>query len=169
MKRNRRRNDDWRWDPFRELTALQERVDRLFHDAFGAFGFGGDSGQISTGYTFAPPVDIYEDDNSLKFRLEIPGVQEKEVEITLDGDVLTVRGERKPAGKQENYLRVERPYGRFHRSFTLPSSVDPNSLTANYVNGVLEIEMAKRAEAKPKQITVNVGQKALPAGAEKAA
>lgn len=169
MKWNRRRNDDWRWDPFRELTALQERVDQLFRDAFGTFGFGGDTGQISTGYTFTPPVDVSEGDNSLKFRLEIPGVQEKEVEITLDGDVLTVRGERKPAGKQENYIRVERPYGRFYRSFTLPSSVDPNSLTANYVNGVLEIEMAKRAEAKPKQIRVNVGQKVLAAGAEKAA
>lgn len=127
----------------------------------------------NAGNGFIPAADVYEDDNSLKMRLEIPGIQADDINITLDSDVLTVRGERKLAEgeKEDNYLRIERPYGPFFRSFTLPNSVDPGTLHANYESGVLELTMSKRAKAKPKQIKVNVAQKALGAGAtaEKAA
>ena len=171
MKRNRHRSDFQTWDPFRELTTLQERMNQIFRNAFG--NWSDTDWSLSSARGFTPAADVYEDDNSLKVRLEIPGVQADDINITLDSGVLTVRGERKLAEgeKEDNYLRVERPYGPFFRAFTLPNSVDPDTLHANYENGVLELTMSKRAEAKPKQIKVNVTQKALGAGAtaEKAA
>jgi HSP20 family protein len=170
MKRNRR-NKVSRWDPFRELDLLQEQMSQLFRNAFGDFS--GNRFGLITGNGFAPAADVYEDENNLKLRFEIPGVRPDDINVTLDGGVLTVKGERKLAegDKEGNYLRVERAHGPFYRSFTLPNSVDPNTLTANYNNGVLELTIGKRAEAKPKQIKINAGQKALGsnAAAEKAA
>lgn len=162
MKRNRSHET---WDPFRELTSLQERMNQLFQNAFG--GWSGSDFSLAAGNGFTPAADVYEDDNSLKLRLEVPGVQPEDINITFDQGVLTVKGERKlpETEKQDNYLRVERPYGPFVRSFTLPAYADPDTLSANYANGVLELTIGKRAEAKPKQIKVNVTQKALAAGA----
>jgi HSP20 family protein len=170
MKRNRQ-NEVSRWEPFRELASLQNGVNRLFQSIFREWAR--TNWGLTSGNGFTPAADVYEDDNGLKFRVEIPGVQANDINITLDSGVLTIKGERKLAEteKEDNYLRVERPYGQFFRSFTLPNTVDPNTLTANYVNGVLELTIGKRAEAKPKQIKVNVTHKALGAGAaaEKAA
>lgn len=142
-----------RWDPFREMSTLQERMNRLFTDQLGAITHD----EALTG-NFVPPVDVYEDENSIQVRLEVPGIDEKDIDIRLENNVLTVRGERKfeKEEKEENFHRIERRYGSFTRSFTLPATVNPEDVKADYEKGVLRIRLAKRAEAKPKQIKVNV-------------
>jgi HSP20 family protein len=109
--------------------------------------------------SFAPPVDIYEDEHTITLKLEVPGIDEKDIDVQIENNTLTVHGERKikKEEKEENYRRVERQYGSFTRSFTLPSSVDLGQVSARYDQGVLNISLAKKAEAKPKQIKVNVG------------
>ena len=109
---------------------------------------------------FAPPVDIYEDEHTITLKLEVPGIEENDIDVRIDNNTLTVHGERKmeKEEKEENFRRVERQYGSFTRSFTLPSSVDPGQASAHYDKGVLKITLAKKAEAKPKQIKVNVGK-----------
>lgn len=159
-----------RWDPFAELNSLQRQMDRLFRDTFNfndTFQFGGSS----NGGAFVPSADVYETPESIQLRLEIPGVDEKDLNISVENGVLTIRGERKleQGEKEQNFLRMERPHGAFSRSFTLPQTVDTDHIRANYVNGVLMIELAKRAEAKPKQIPISTGQKALGAGMKAAA
>jgi HSP20 family protein len=143
-----------RWDPFRELTALQYRMNRLFEEQYG----GGREESLTAG-AFAPPVDIYEDEHSIQLKLEVPGIDEKDLDIRVENNVLTVSGERKfeKEEKEENFRRVERRYGSFSRSFTLPNTVNTDDIHADYNNGVLNVRLAKRAEAKPKQIKVNVG------------
>ena len=146
-----------RRQPFQEFTSLQKQLNRLF-DAF--------SGETSlmpfednlSGSEFGPPVDIYEDDQKLTFKVEVPGIDEKDIKVETENNLLTVHGERRLEKdiKEENLRRMERHYGAFSRSFTLPSTVDPQNIEANYAHGVLEIQMPKRAEAKPKQIKVNV-------------
>jgi len=109
--------------------------------------------------SFAPPVDTYEDEHTITLKIEVPGIDEKDIDVRIENDTLTVHGERKfeKEEKEENFRRVERQYGSFTRSFTLPSSVDPGQVSAHYDKGVLKISLAKKAEAKPKQIKVNVG------------
>jgi len=157
-----------RWDPFREFTTLQERMNRLFHNSYGE----GREESLTTS-NFAPAVDVYEDEHSVTLKIEVPGVDEKDIDIQVENNILTVHGERKfeKEEKEENYHRIERQYGSFTRSFTLPSTVDADKVTANYEKGVLKITLAKKAEAKPKQIKVNVGgEKTLEAkGPSKAA
>ena len=113
--------------------------------------------------SFVPPVDVYEDENTIQVRLEVPGIDEKDIDIRMENNVLTVRGERKfeKDEKEENFHRVERRYGSFTRSFTLPSTVNSDDVQADYDKGVLTIRLAKRAEAKPKQIKVNLNSKTL--------
>lgn len=155
-----------RFEPFRDLLNLQGQVNRLFQD----FGRGSDE-LITTG-TFVPPIDIYEDEHSISLRLEVPSMQEKDIDIRLENNTLTVRGERnfEKEEKEENFHRIERRYGTFSRSFTLPNTVDSEKVEANCENGVLKIKLAKRAEAKPKQVKINVGgQKTIEAGKGKAA
>jgi HSP20 family protein len=141
-----------RWDPFREFTTLQDRMNRLFHDC-------GVREEALTTTGFAPKADVYEDEHNITLKIEVPGVDEKDIDVRIENNTLTVHGERKfeKEEKEENYLRVERSYGSFTRSFTLPNSVDSANVTADYDKGVLKIKLAKRAEAKPKQIKVNVG------------
>ncbi|MGA7314479.1 MAG: Hsp20/alpha crystallin family protein, partial [Silvibacterium sp.] len=109
--------------------------------------------------TLAPPVDIYEDEHNIILKIEVPGIDEKEIDVSIQNNTLTVRGERKieKDEKEENFHRVERHYGSFTRSFTLPSSVDPGQVNARCDKGVLKISLAKKAEAKPTQIKVNIG------------
>jgi HSP20 family protein len=156
-----------RWDPFREFSTLQDRMNRLFRDSFG------DREEALTTSSFAPAVDVYEDEHNITLKIEVPGIDEKDIDVRIENNTLTVHGERKfeKEEKEENYRRVERQYGSFTRSFTLPNTVDTDSVTANYDKGVLKIKLAKKAEAKPKQIKVSVGsEKALEAkGAGKAA
>ena len=145
-----------RWDPFRELATLQNRVNSIFQD----YGRGQD--ELTTTTSFVPAVDVYEDEHKVTLKLEIPGVSQEDVDIRLENNTLTVRGERKfekeeKEEKEENFHRIERRYGSFARSFTLPSTLDSENVQANFENGVLKIELAKRAEAKPKQIKVNIG------------
>ena len=157
-----------RWDPFRELTSLHEQMNRLFRE-----GYGPTQEESLTAGSFIPAVDVYEDDHAITLKMEVPGIDQKDIDIRLENNVLTVRGERKfeKDEKEENFQRVERRYGSFSRSFTLPSTVDTDNVNAEYDNGVLNIRLDKRAEAKPKQIKVNIGagQKTIEAGKGKAA
>ena len=143
-----------RWDPFREFSTLQDRMNRLFHDSFGD----GREEALST-TAFAPAVDVYEDEQHVTLKIEVPGIDEKDIDVRIENNTLTVHGERKfeKDEKEENYRRVERQYGSFTRTFTLPNTVETENVSANYDKGVLKIKLAKKAEAKPKQIKVNIG------------
>ena len=142
-----------RWDPFRDLVQLQDRVNRLFQES----ATGREEGFNTP--SFVPPVDIYEDEHNIVLKVEVPGVEQKDLDIRIENNTITIRGERKieKETKEENYHRVERRYGSFQRSFGLPNTVNPEQVTADYENGILKVTLAKRAEAKPKQIKVNVG------------
>ncbi len=144
-----------RWDPFREFSTLQDRMNRLFQQ-----NYGDGRDEALTTSTFAPPVDVYEDEHTVTLKIEVPGIDEKDLDIRVENNTLTVHGERKleKEEKEENYRRVERQYGSFTRSFTLPTTVDAEQVKADYDKGVLKISLPKKAEAKPKQIKVNVGQ-----------
>ena len=147
-----------RWEPFRELPGLHEhlnRMNRLFRESNSPEG----PEEALTTAGFAPLVDIYEDEHNITLKIEVPGIDEKDIDVRIENNTLTVHGERKieKEEKEENFRRVERHYGSFTRSFTLPSAVDPGQVSANYDRGVLNITLPKRAEAKPKQIKVNVG------------
>jgi len=139
-----------RFDPFRDLARLQEEMSRAFGDER-LFRPG-----ESVGWT--PACDIYEDDEALTLRFELAGVEPKDVDIRFENGVLTVRGERKldREDKRDNYHRVERQYGTFTRSFTLPASVDGEKVRAEAKNGVLQVMLPKKAEAKPRSIQVKV-------------
>ncbi|HXY52539.1 MAG TPA: Hsp20/alpha crystallin family protein [Terriglobales bacterium] len=143
-----------RWDPFREFSTLQERMNRLFRESFAEAG---QEALMST--TFAPPVDVYEDEHNVTLKIEVPGIEEKDIDVRIENNTLTVHGERKfeKEEKEENFRRVERQYGSFTRTFTLPNTVDVDKVSASYDKGVLKIALPKKAEAKPKQIKVNVG------------
>jgi HSP20 family protein len=143
-----------RFEPFRDLTTLQERMNRLFSESYRTQQ--GSEDDWALGGTWAPAVDIYEQDHNIVIKAELPGVDPKDVDIRLDNNVLTLKGERKLDSevKKENYHRVERAYGVFTRSFTLPNTVDANSIKAEFKDGVLRITLPKREEAKPKQIQI---------------
>src|SRR6478672_7735636 len=149
-----------RWEPLRDLATLQNRLNRFARESYSPEG--PEEALTTTG--FAPPVDIYEDEHDITMKLEIPGIDEKDIAVHIENNTLTVHGERnfEKDEKEENFRRVERQYGSFTRSFTLPSSVDPGHVSADYEKGVLKIKLAKKAEAKPKRIKVQVGgQKTL--------
>ncbi len=141
-----------RWDPFREVVALQNRMNSLFRDM-------NDGGEAPlTTASFVPAVDVYEDDKKVMLKLEVPGVEEKDLDVSVENNTLTVKGERKfeKEEKEENFHRIERRYGSFFRAFTLPSTVDTEHVQASYNAGVLKLELTKRPEAQPKQIKINV-------------
>src|SRR5262252_5223151 len=144
-----------RWDPFREFVTLQDRMNRLFRESHGPEG----RDEALATSTFSPAVDVYEDEHNVTLKIEVPGIDEKDIDVRIENNTLTVHGERKfeKEEKEENYRRVERQYGSFTRTFTLPQTVDQESVQANYDKGVLKIHLAKKAEAKPKQIKVKVG------------
>jgi HSP20 family protein len=149
-----------RWDPLRDLAAMQNRINRFVRQSYSPEG----PEEALTTTSFAPPVDIYEDEHTITVKMEVPGIDEKDIDVRIESNTLTVHGERKieKEEKEENFRRVERQYGSFTRSFTLPSSVDTGQVSANYDKGLLKISFAKKAEVKPKQIKVNVGsEKAL--------
>jgi HSP20 family protein len=147
-----------RWEPFRDLLSLQERMNRLFDESFRGASRTGASDDWALGGSWAPAVDIYEQDGNIVMKAELPGVDPKDVDVRLENNTLTLRGERKldKEVKQENYHRVERSYGSFSRSFTLPSVVDQGNIKADYRDGVLKLVLPKREEAKPRQIQINV-------------
>lgn len=147
-----------RWDPFRDLVTLRERMNRLFEDAVST-ARSEEKDMISS--TWAPAVDIYEDEDQLVLTAEIPGISEKDVEIKVEDNTLSIHGERKleKETKEENYHRIERSYGSFYRSFTIPRNVDQEKIKAEHDNGVLKITMPKKPESKPKTVKVLTPQK----------
>ena len=147
-----------RWEPLREFSAMQDRINRMNRLFLESYRPEVPEEALTT-TSYAPPVDIYEDEHNIILKIEVPGIDEKDIDVRVDNHTLTIQGERKieKEEKEENFRRVERQYGSFTRSFTLPSSVDPGQVSADYSKGVLKITLAKKAEAKPKQIKVNVG------------
>jgi HSP20 family protein len=144
-----------RWEPFRGLNTLQEQVNRLFEDGFAR----NRSGQAELA-SWAPAVDIFETENELVVKADLPDVQEKDIDVRVENNMLTIRGERKFSHEvhEDNYLRVERAYGSFSRSFSLPNTVNTEGIRADYRNGVLTVSMPKREETKPKQIKIGVSE-----------
>jgi HSP20 family protein len=139
-------------NPLNDFRTLQSR---FFEPFFGRFNFLDDS---MTSGTWAPPVDVAEENGKIMVKVEVPGMEEKDLKINFEDGLLTVSGERQFERKDDrNYHRIERSYGSFVRQFSLPRSVDANAITASYRNGVLEIEIPKKEEAKPRQIEINVG------------
>jgi HSP20 family protein len=144
-----------RWETYRDVLALQNRMNSLFQD-FSRSNSG--ENELVTAAGFVPPVDIYEDEHKLVLKLEIPGVRQQDLDVRMENNTLTVKGERsfQSEGKEENFHRVERRYGSFYRAFTVPNTIDANNIKAEYDAGVLRLELEKRPESKPKQIKVNV-------------
>ncbi len=144
-----------RWDQSRGSTSLQDQFIRLFEDNF----IRDRSGHADLA-TWAPPVDIYETENELVVKADLPDLQDKDIDVRVENNTLTIRGERKfeKDVNPDNYLRVERAYGSFTRSFSLPNTVSSESIRAEYRNGVLTLHMAKREESKRKQIKISVSR-----------
>ena len=145
-----------RWsDPYREFSHLQDRINRVFGEAYGRRD---DEGLLTSG-TWVPPVDIYQNgDQELVLKAELPDMTREDIDITVDNGTLTIRGEKKFSSevKEEAFHRIERRYGTFSRSFSLPSSVDATKIAAEHKNGVLTVRLPPREEAKPRQIKVDV-------------
>jgi len=139
-----------RWYPIREVATLQNRVNSLFQD------FAGESEPVTTA-SFAPAVDVFENAEKVVLKLDIPGIKEQDLDIRVENQALTVRGERKfeAEEKEENFHRIERRYGSFYRSFSLPTSVDTENVQASYEAGVLKLELKKKASAQPRQIKLS--------------
>lgn len=144
-----------RWEPVRDLLTLQERMNRMLDSSYR-----GTDEDWALGGSWAPAVDIYEKDGNIVLKAELPGVDPKDVDVRVENNLLTLRGERKfdTEVKRDNYHRVERSYGSFSRSFTLPNVVDTQNIKAEYRDGVLHMTLPKREEAKPRQIQINVGK-----------
>jgi HSP20 family protein len=150
-----------RWEPFRDLASLQERMNRLFDESVRTrSGAAGQDDDWALGGSWAPPVDIYEKDGNIVLKAELPGIEPKSVDIRIENNTLTLRGERnlEQDVKREHYHRVERAYGQFTRSFTLPNTVDTEKIKAEYKDGVLSVRLPKHEEAKPKQIQVDIAR-----------
>jgi HSP20 family protein len=149
-----------RWEPFRGSSA-DSQLNRLFTDFFGR------TSQDQNLTTWAPAVDIYEGEHELVVKADLPDIKPEELDVRVENNILTIRGERKFEKKvdEKNYLRVERAYGSFARSFSLANTVNTEAIKADYKDGVLTLSIPKREEAKPKQIKVNVGAQAAAAAA----
>ena len=145
-----------RWDPFREMASLQERMNRLFSDFRIRAPLGEE--EITQG-SWVPPVDIYETVESIVLEAELPGITKEDIVVEVKDGTLTLKGDRKfvKEVKEENYHRVERSYGAFQRAFTLPGTVQHDRVKAKFKDGILEITLPKVEQAKPKQIKVDVG------------
>src|SRR5271156_921389 len=141
-----------RLEPFRGISTLQDQFNRLFNESFRNH-----SGKSAL-TTWAPAVDFYETANELVVKADLPDVNEKDIDVRVENNLLTIRGERKfeKSVSEENYLRVERTYGAFSRSFSLPNTVNSESIRAEYKNGILTVTLPKREESKPRQVKVNV-------------
>lgn len=147
-----------RWtDPFREFVHLQERINRVFPDTYGRRAISDDG--LLTSDTWVPPVDIYQNgDQEVVLKAELPDMTREDIDITVDNGTLTIKGEKKFATdlREDRFHRIERRYGTFSRSFSLPQTVDTGKVAAEYRNGVLTIRLPLREEAKPRQVKVDV-------------
>jgi len=152
-----------KWDPFRDIMVLRDRMNRLFEDLVSSPKF--EESDIMQS-TWSPAVDIYETDKELVLTLSLPGVDEKDVEIKVEDNSLSLRGERKfeKETKEENYHRIERAYGSFYRSFSLPNYIDQEKISAEYENGLLKVHMPKKAEVAPRKVKILKPQTAEKSG-----
>ena len=152
-----------RFEPFRGVSTLQDQINRLFNETFDRTS---EEGNLTT---WAPAVDIHETEQELVVKADLPGVKPEDLDVRVENNLLTIRGERKFEKKvnEQNYLRVERSYGSFSRSFSLANTVNTEAIKADYKDGVLTLSIPKREEAKPKQIKVQVGTPAAAAAAGK--
>ena len=140
-----------RWEPARELQTLQQEVNRLFGAAF-------DSGAVGNGWI--PAMDLVEEEEHFVLRADLPGVEEDSINVELQDNVLTISGEREPEnGPRGGYQLLERAWGAFSRSLTLPEGIDPESIQASFNKGVLEVRVPKPEERKPRRVAINVGDK----------
>jgi len=147
-----------RWDPFREFTQIQDRLNRVFNEAYGRGPAGPDEGLLTTG-SWVPPIDIYQNgDHELVIKAELPDMKREDIDITVDNGTLAIKGEKKFSSevKEDQFHRIERRYGTFSRSFSLPQTVDPARVSAEYKQGVLTVRLPLREEAKPRSIKVDV-------------
>ncbi len=144
-----------KYNPMREMVGLSDRLNRMFEEMS---GFNVDN-EI-TG-SWAPAVDVYESENAIEIKADLPGMTEKDIDVTVENNTLTIKGERKFENeeKRETYHRVERQYGSFYRSFKLPNTVDVTKINANFRNGILELALPKKEETRPKKIAINVKSK----------
>ncbi len=140
-----------KWDPFKELTNLKTQMDKIFESLMGS------SEDIQSG-SWVPPVDIYETENEVVIKAEVPGVAQKDIEIKVEDDTLVIKGEKKFERdmEKETYHRAERVYGKFQRSFILPKSIEKDKIKATLKQGVLTIVLPKKEEVKPKEISIQV-------------
>jgi HSP20 family protein len=143
-------------EPYRGFSTFQDQFNRLFNESFR------NPSEESAFTAWAPSVDIYETPNELVVKADLPDVNEKDIDVHVENNLLTIRGERKfeKSVSEENYLRVERTYGSFSRSFSLPNTVNAEAIGAEYKNGVLTITLPKREESKPRQVKVTVNSAA---------
>lgn len=143
-----------KWDPFRDLVSIQDRMNRLFEQTLSRSR--GEEGVTAT--TWTPAVDIYETAETIVMKAELPGVAREDIHIQIDGSTLTLKGERRFARdvQEESYLRIERAYGSFHRSFALPATVQQEIVRAVLKDGVLELTLPKAEDSKPKRISVDI-------------
>ena len=143
-----------RWNPMHDMFSLRNRINRMFNDSFMPTSHGDDSLSLSN---WKPAVDIYDNDESIVVQAEMPGVDKKDIDISVKDGILTLTGERSvdKEEKEKNVYVVERAHGRFLRSFALPGEVDPEAIKAEYKDGVLKVEIPKSEKSKPKRITVH--------------
>ncbi len=144
------------WDPFRDLVNLQERINRIFSETAKSVSRGGEEDLESS--VWVPAVDIRETDEGYILKVDLPGMKKEDIQVDISDNTLTIKGERKieSEAKKEDYVRIERIYGAFSRSFALPPNVDASKIKAKYENGVLELVLPKKEEAKPKKINIDV-------------
>jgi HSP20 family protein len=149
-----------RWEPFRDLVSIQDRMNRIFEDAFRGSSRTGAEDDWSLSGSWAPAVDVFEQDGNIVMKAELPGVDPKDVDIRVENNTLSLRGERKVDKeiKRDDYHRVERAYGSFARTFTLPSIVDTEKIKADFKDGILKVTLPKREEARLKQIPIEAGK-----------
>jgi HSP20 family protein len=157
-----------RWEPVRELSSLQNDMNRLFNTFFDTTtpGNGG-----SVPRRWIPAMDLVETDDHFVLKADLPGLSDEDVSIDVEGDVLTVSGERKAEheDRREGYVRVERPFGAFRRSLTLPEGVDPEAVSASFDRGVLEVRIPKPEQRKPRRVAIQVGSSPAPVEGTEAA
>jgi HSP20 family protein len=151
--------DVLRWSPFDDLRSIQDEVNRLFEQRSSASPAGAQRRENVSARVWSPPADVYEDENVILLRVDLPGVRQNDIKIDLAGDSLTLSGAR-PApevSEGENYVRLERRYGPFRRSFSIGVPLQQDKVTASYENGVLEVRLPKAEEVKPKRVEVKIG------------
>jgi HSP20 family protein len=148
-----------RWEPVRELSSLQSEMNRLFNTFFDTPATGGNGGSVRR---WVPSMDLVETDEHFVLRADLPGMTEDDITIELEDNVLTVAGERKAEHeeKKEGFYRMERTFGQFRRSLTLPDGIDPDGIAARFDKGVLEVRIPKPEERKPRRVAIQVGDKA---------